>query len=135
MPSRRRPSSWSDLGHAAVDEELDAGDVAAFVGSEEGDHFGDFVQGSRTPEGYSVYDAVGVLFDLFFRHALARQRPSRRSNWRSCTTSMCSARSSGDNDDFHNDFLLVVSQPAAVANNRSIFESRSRATARASDLP
>src|SRR5258708_6796404 len=135
MPSRRRPSSWSDLGHAAVDAELDAGDAAAFVGSEEGGHFGAFVQGSRAPEGYFAPEAVGVWWDWFCRHALARQRPSRRSNWRSCTTSMCSARSSGDNDDFHNDFLLVVSQPAAVANNRSIFESRSRATARASDLP
>jgi TetR/AcrR family transcriptional regulator, transcriptional repressor for nem operon len=25
--------SWSDLGHAAVDEELDASDIATFVGS------------------------------------------------------------------------------------------------------
>jgi len=54
------------LGHAAVDEELDASDVATFVGSEEGDHFGDFIQGSRSSEGYFARDAVCVLFDLFF---------------------------------------------------------------------
>ena len=55
---KRQRSSWSDLGHAAVDEELDASDVATFVGSEEGDHFGNFVQGSRATEGYFVHDAV-----------------------------------------------------------------------------
>jgi len=35
IASKRQRSSWSDLGPAAVDEELDAGDVAAFVESEE----------------------------------------------------------------------------------------------------
>jgi hypothetical protein len=59
----------SDLGHAAVDEELDASDVATFIGSEEGDHFGYFVQGSGATEGYFVRDGVGVFFDLFFGHA------------------------------------------------------------------
>jgi len=35
IASKRQRSSWSDLSPAAVDEELDAGDVAAFVESEE----------------------------------------------------------------------------------------------------
>jgi hypothetical protein len=35
------------LGHAAVDEELDPRDVATLVGSEEGDHFGNF-EGRRS---------------------------------------------------------------------------------------
>jgi hypothetical protein len=47
----RQRSTWSDLGHAAVDEELDARDVAAFVGSKERDYFGDFVQGPVRPRG------------------------------------------------------------------------------------
>src|SRR5260370_23030288 len=53
IASKRQRSSWSDLGHAAVDEKLDAGDVAAFVGSEEGGHFCNFVQGSRATERFS----------------------------------------------------------------------------------
>jgi hypothetical protein len=75
---------WSDLGHAAVDEELNASHVATFVGSEEGNHIGNFVQGSRATEGYSVHNAVCVLFDLFFRHAqgiaVARRRNHARTN-------------------------------------------------------
>jgi hypothetical protein len=39
----RQPSNWLDLGHAAVDEQFDARDVAAFVGSQERNHFGDLV--------------------------------------------------------------------------------------------
>jgi len=57
------------LDHAAVDEEFDASDVATFVGSEEGDYFGYFVQGSGATEGYFAHNAVGVFFDLFFGHA------------------------------------------------------------------
>jgi hypothetical protein len=60
---------FSDLGHAPVDEELDASDVATFVGSEEGDYFGYFVQGSGATEGYVAHEAVGVLFDLFILSA------------------------------------------------------------------
>src|SRR6266850_6667612 len=78
LPCIHIPGRWSDLGHAAVDEELDASDVATFVRSEEGDHFGNFVQGSRATEGYFAHHAVCVLFDLFFRHAqgiaVARRR-------------------------------------------------------------
>jgi hypothetical protein len=59
----------SDLGHAAVDKEFDPGDVTTFVGSEEGDYFGYFVQGSGATERYFVHDAVGVFFELFFGHA------------------------------------------------------------------
>ena len=84
LSSRRQRSSWSDLGHAAVDEELDASDVAACVGSEEGNHFGNFVQGSRATERYFISDAVCVLFDLFFRHsqgiAVARRRDDAGTN-------------------------------------------------------
>src|SRR6476660_9542739 len=69
LEQHRERSSWSDLGHAAVDEEFDASDVTTFVGSKEGDHFGNLVQGSRATEGYFVRDAVGVLFDLFFGRA------------------------------------------------------------------
>ena len=43
---KRQQSTWSYLGHAAVDEEFNASDVATFVGSEEGDHFGYFIQRS-----------------------------------------------------------------------------------------
>ncbi|MGA8213059.1 MAG: hypothetical protein WB799_05670, partial [Candidatus Sulfotelmatobacter sp.] len=31
IASRRRWSSWSDLGHAAIDDQFDAGDIATFV--------------------------------------------------------------------------------------------------------
>jgi hypothetical protein len=41
---KRQRSSWLDLGHAAVDKEFDTSEVATFVGGEEGDHFGNFVQ-------------------------------------------------------------------------------------------
>jgi hypothetical protein len=35
IASKRQRSSWSDLSPAAVDDDLDAGDVAAFAESEE----------------------------------------------------------------------------------------------------
>jgi hypothetical protein len=52
IASKRQRSSWSDLGHAAFDEELDARHVATFVGSKEGNDFGNFVQGSRATERF-----------------------------------------------------------------------------------
>ena len=43
-PARARNRIYElDLGHAAVYEELDAGDEAAVIRGEEGDGFGDFV--------------------------------------------------------------------------------------------
>ena len=39
------------MGHAAVDEEFDAGDEAGVVGGEEGDGFGDFVGGAHAAHG------------------------------------------------------------------------------------
>jgi hypothetical protein len=57
------------LGHPAVDEELDARDVATLVGSKERDYLGNFVQSSRATNGYFAHYTVCVLFDLFFRHA------------------------------------------------------------------
>ena len=81
---KRQQSTWSYLGHAAVDEEFNASDVATFVGSEEGDYFGNFVQCSGATEGYFVHDAICVVFDLFFRHgqrvAVARRRNHARTN-------------------------------------------------------
>src|SRR5271155_4275769 len=66
--SRRQWSSRSDLGHAAIDDQFDAGDIATFVRSEKRHHFGNFVQGSGATERYIAHDAVCVLLDLFFRH-------------------------------------------------------------------
>jgi len=57
------------LGHPAVDEELDARDVATIVGSKERDYLGNFVQSSRATKRYFAHDTVFVLFYLFFRHA------------------------------------------------------------------
>jgi hypothetical protein len=69
VPARRTlvrvPASWSDLGHPAVDEELDARDVATFVGSKKGDRFGNFIQGSRATKRYFAHDTVHILLDLF----------------------------------------------------------------------
>jgi hypothetical protein len=36
-------AALSNLGHAAIDKELDSGDVARFIGCEERDRFGDIV--------------------------------------------------------------------------------------------
>src|ERR1700741_5327336 len=69
IASRRQRSSWSDLGHAAIDDQFDAGDIATFVRSEKRHHFGNFVQGSGATEGYIAHDAVRVLLYLFFRHS------------------------------------------------------------------
>ena len=68
IASRRRWSSWSDLGHATIDDQFDAGDIATFVRSEKRHHFGNLVQGSGATEGYLAHGAVCVLLDLFFRH-------------------------------------------------------------------
>ena len=67
--SKRPRASSSGLGHATIDDELDASDVATFVGSEEGDPFGSFVQSSLTAERDAIHDAVRELFDWFFSHA------------------------------------------------------------------
>jgi len=80
VESTRQRSSWLDLVHAPVDEELDASDAATFVRSEKDDHFGYFVQGSRASERYFVHDAVCVLFDLFFRHAQGIAVTRRRNH-------------------------------------------------------
>jgi hypothetical protein len=57
--------------------ELDAIDVATFVGSEEGDRFGNFVQGSAAAERDAVHNAVRELFDLFFSHAQGIAEPEK----------------------------------------------------------
>lgn len=66
---KRPRASSSDLGHATIDDELDASDAATFVGSKEGDPFGSFVQSSLTAERDAIHDAVRELFDWFFSHA------------------------------------------------------------------
>ena len=48
-PETTVPSAPSDLGHPAVDEQLDAGDEAAVVGGEEHGGLGDLV--GRRPSG------------------------------------------------------------------------------------
>src|SRR5882762_11521493 len=82
--SQRQRSSPLDLRHAAVDEELDASDVATFVRSEERNYLGNFVQGSRATEGYCAHHAVCILLDLSFRHAqgiaVARRRNHARTD-------------------------------------------------------
>ena len=80
----------SDLGHAAVGEEFDASDVATFLESEEGDHFGNFVQGSRATEAYFAHHTACILLDLFFRHAQGIAVARRRNH----------ARTNGDDADF-----------------------------------
>src|SRR5216683_1427369 len=81
--SHLRSSAAEALGDSPP-VELNASDVATLVGSEEGDHFGNFVQGSCAAEGYFPCDAVCVLFDLFLRHAqgiaVARRRNHARTN-------------------------------------------------------
>ena len=69
IASKRPRASSSDLGHATIDDELDASDVATFVGSEEGDPFGSFVQSSLTAERDAIHDAVRELFDWLFSPA------------------------------------------------------------------
>jgi hypothetical protein len=66
--SRCSAPFWSDLGHAAIDDQFDAGDKATLIGSEKRHRFGNFVQGSGATEGNIAHDAVCVLFDLFLRH-------------------------------------------------------------------
>jgi hypothetical protein len=65
LASKWDRQAGSDLDHTSVDEELDASDVTALVGGQENDHFGNFVQGSRSSEGYFANDTVYVLLDLF----------------------------------------------------------------------
>src|SRR6185437_17025795 len=55
-----------DLGHAAVDEEFDAGDVAGVVGGEEGDGLGDLVGVAHAAEGDAGGHAGFELFGLLF---------------------------------------------------------------------
>jgi hypothetical protein len=64
------------LGHAAIDEELDASDVATFVGSEEGDHFGNSSKVPVRPRGIlpstlSAYSAVTSRDDGYFSFQLS----------------------------------------------------------------
>jgi len=77
-------SSSSDLSHAAINDQFDAGDIATFVRSEKRHHLGNFVQGSGATEGYIAHDAVCVPLDLFFRHpqriAIARRGNYARTN-------------------------------------------------------
>ena len=69
IASKRPRASSSDSGHATIDDELDASDVATFVGSEEGGPFGSFVESSLTVERDAIHGAVRKLFDWFFSHA------------------------------------------------------------------
>src|ERR1700681_4520968 len=74
----------SDLGHAAVYEELDACHVTAFVGSEKRNYLCNFVQTSRATEWYFAHDTVDKLLDLFVVPAqgvaVARRRNHARTN-------------------------------------------------------
>ena len=69
IASKRPRASSSDLGHATIDDELDGSDVATFVGSEEGDPLGSFVESPLAAERDAIHDAVRKLFDWFFSHA------------------------------------------------------------------
>ena len=103
---------WSDLGHAAVDEELDSRDVATFVGSEEGNHFGNFVQGSRAAEGYVDHGAVCVLFDLFVSQTqgitLARRRNHARAHSVHADFAIFEIRGEGAREGPHGRFGCAV---------------------------
>jgi hypothetical protein len=50
-----------DLGHAAVDEEFDTGDVAAVVGGQEHGRLGDLVGRSHAPERDRADEGVQLL--------------------------------------------------------------------------
>lgn len=53
-----------DLGHAAVYEELDAGDKAAVIGGEEGNGFGDFVGCAEAAQGDTTHHGSFELGSL-----------------------------------------------------------------------
>jgi hypothetical protein len=50
-----------DLGHAAIDEEFDAGDVAAVVGGQEHGHRGNLVGGRHAPERNRADEGIQLL--------------------------------------------------------------------------
>ena len=105
-------SSLSDLGHATIDEEFDARDVATFLGRKEDDRFGNFIQGSRATERYFVHDAVCVLFDLFFRHAqgiaVAGRRNHARTNSVDADLAVFQIRGEGAGEGTHGGFGCAV---------------------------
>jgi len=67
-----------DLGHAAVDEEFDAGDVAGVVGGEEGDGLGDLVGVADAAEGdaggHAGFKLVGLFLAAWWGPILSQQR-------------------------------------------------------------
>jgi hypothetical protein len=64
-----------DLGHAAVDEEFDAGDVAAVVGGQEHGRPGDLVGGRQAPERDRADEGSGQnRAFLYAKGSIAEQR-------------------------------------------------------------
>src|SRR5579862_6107561 len=57
------------LGQATIDEQLDAGYVAAVVGGQEQDGLRDFIGGAGAAEGNIANRALYELIDLFFGHS------------------------------------------------------------------
>src|ERR1700683_4730496 len=72
------------LSQAAIDEQLDAGYVAAVVGGQEQDGFRDFIRRAGTAQGNIAYRAIYKLIDLFLRHpkrgVVARRRDDARTD-------------------------------------------------------
>src|ERR1700688_4211465 len=73
-----------DLAQTAVNEEFTTGDVAAFVGGEERNRFGDLIRGSRSAQRDGRSDGLDVVVLLLFRHPkaclIARRRNQTRTN-------------------------------------------------------
>src|SRR5258708_35677791 len=64
-----------DLCHSAIDGQVDAGDVAAVVGSEEQRGFGDFLTAAHAPQRHLAGDCLLESIDLFLTHSrLAEDR-------------------------------------------------------------
>src|ERR1700683_2901095 len=72
------------LSQAAIDEQLDAGYVAAVVGGQEQDGLRDFIRGAGTAQGNIANRALYKLIDLFLRHpkrgVVARRRDDARTD-------------------------------------------------------
>jgi len=67
-----------DLALTAVDKEFTAGDVAAFVGGQERDRFGNLIRGSRSAKRNGRSDGLDVVVQLLFRHPKAGVIARRR---------------------------------------------------------
>ena len=69
IASRRQWSSWSDLGHAAIDDQFSRVNEAAVIRGEKHDGLGDFIRFAGAPQRDSGRHLRGVTLDLLVGHA------------------------------------------------------------------